>query len=211
MARTGRPRNFDHDEALDGAMFLFWDQGYEGVSIDQLREAMGNLSTASIYGAFGSKQELFRLALERYVQTYGRVALPLFDPNLEPKAAIEATLMGSAEMQSSGGHPLGCMIALSATVHPPSSAELSDLVSVQRRKNRIGIRDCVERALQGRLGSVAVTAEAVATIYEAFLLGISVQVRDGVPVEAIRAGISTLMGAWDTLLIGEQTMSSIGP
>lgn len=208
MPRTGRPRTFDHDAALDGAMFLFWEQGYDGVSIDQLREAMGNLSTASIYGTFGSKQDLFRLAFARYVGTYGQVTEPLFDPTLSPREAIETALLGSAEMQTGEGHPAGCMVALSATVHPPGSAALSALVAEKRGQNRLGIRDCVERALQGRPGPVRARAEAVAAMVEAFLLGISTQVRDGVPLSAIKAAISALMGAWDALLTGDPATTS---
>jgi TetR/AcrR family transcriptional repressor for divergent bdcA len=48
-------------------------------------------------------------------------------------------------------------------------------------------------------------AQTIATIYEAFLLGISTQIRDGVPLSAITAAISVLMGAWDALLFAEQS------
>jgi hypothetical protein len=34
--RTGRPRNFCVDEALDRAMTIFWRQGYEGASLSDL-------------------------------------------------------------------------------------------------------------------------------------------------------------------------------
>ena len=34
MPRTGRPRLFDRDEALTGAMHLFWHHGFEGASLE---------------------------------------------------------------------------------------------------------------------------------------------------------------------------------
>jgi AcrR family transcriptional regulator len=61
----GRPRKFDQDAALEQAMRLFWRHGCEGASLDQLTAAMG-IAPPSLYGAFGSKAELYRAALDRY-------------------------------------------------------------------------------------------------------------------------------------------------
>ena len=33
MARTGRPRTFDRDKALRSAVLLFWERGYDGVTL----------------------------------------------------------------------------------------------------------------------------------------------------------------------------------
>ena len=66
MSRTGRPREFDRAEALDAALRLFWQQGYEATSISQLIDAMGGISTASFYATFYSKEALFREAVRRY-------------------------------------------------------------------------------------------------------------------------------------------------
>lgn len=39
MMRTGRPREFDRDHAIESAMKLFWSQGYEPTSLSQLKSA----------------------------------------------------------------------------------------------------------------------------------------------------------------------------
>src|SRR5262245_59406118 len=65
--QRGRPREFDTDQALDRALEVFWRKGYEGASISELTEAMG-INRPSLYAAFGNKEELFRKALDRYVQ-----------------------------------------------------------------------------------------------------------------------------------------------
>lgn len=61
----GRPRNFDHDQALDAAIDVFRDKGYEGTSTDDLVVAMG-IGRQSLYGAFGDKRSLYLEALRRY-------------------------------------------------------------------------------------------------------------------------------------------------
>ena len=61
----GRPRSFDVNVALDQALQVFWKKGYEGASLTDLTEAMG-INRPSLYCAFGSKEELFRKALDRY-------------------------------------------------------------------------------------------------------------------------------------------------
>ncbi|MGW4246456.1 TetR/AcrR family transcriptional regulator [Nocardia sp. NPDC004722] len=61
----GRPRNFDADTVVDRAMEAFWTHGYAGCSPAQLAEATG-IGKGSLYNTFGSKRELFDLAMIRY-------------------------------------------------------------------------------------------------------------------------------------------------
>ena len=62
---AGRPRAFDRAEALEAAMRVFWQHGYDGASLTELTEAMG-ISRPSLYAAFGDKAELFRETLTCY-------------------------------------------------------------------------------------------------------------------------------------------------
>ena len=112
MPRTGRPRHFERDDALEAAMQLFWRQGYESTSLDQLKQVMGGLSAASFYGAFGSKESLYREALARYLDTHGQVIAALHDETLAPRTALEQALRRSARMQTDVQLPTGCMIVL---------------------------------------------------------------------------------------------------
>ena len=61
----GRPLSFDRDAALDKAMHVFWEHGYEAASISELTSAMG-ITPPSLYTAFGDKEHLFLEAIERY-------------------------------------------------------------------------------------------------------------------------------------------------
>lgn len=60
-----RSKAFDPDQALERAMNVFWDKGYEGTSIQDLVGATG-VNRASLYQTFGDKRQLFQKALERF-------------------------------------------------------------------------------------------------------------------------------------------------
>jgi TetR/AcrR family transcriptional repressor of nem operon len=60
-----RPREFDADTALDGAIGVFREHGFEGASVEMLVKAMG-IGRQSIYDTFGDKWQLYRSAVRRY-------------------------------------------------------------------------------------------------------------------------------------------------
>lgn len=60
-----RPREFDTDAALDGAIEVFREHGFEGASAQMLVDAMG-IGRQSLYGAFGDKWRLYCSAVRRY-------------------------------------------------------------------------------------------------------------------------------------------------
>jgi TetR/AcrR family transcriptional repressor of nem operon len=62
---VARTKEFDPDAALQAALELFWQRGYEATSMSDLVTHLG-IGRASIYATFGSKHELYLKALERY-------------------------------------------------------------------------------------------------------------------------------------------------
>jgi TetR/AcrR family transcriptional regulator, transcriptional repressor for nem operon len=60
-----RPREFDADTALDGAIGVFREHGFEGASAEMLVKAMG-IGRQSLYDTFGDKWRLYRSAVRRY-------------------------------------------------------------------------------------------------------------------------------------------------
>jgi TetR/AcrR family transcriptional regulator, transcriptional repressor for nem operon len=69
-----RKREFDEVEALKQAMQLFWVQGYEKTSMEDLVNHMG-VHRKSIYDTFGNKHELFIKVLEYYQTAFGQQML----------------------------------------------------------------------------------------------------------------------------------------
>jgi AcrR family transcriptional regulator len=105
----GRPRAFDTDAALDAAILVFWDLGYDAASVDALTTAMG-LSKPSLYAAFGDKTALFLAALARYGQQIGARAMRAFQAEPDIGRAVTAFLDVSLTENTRATCPPGCLI-----------------------------------------------------------------------------------------------------
>ncbi|KRQ20396.1 TetR family transcriptional regulator [Mycobacteroides sp. H001] len=129
----GRPRGFDEDEALDEAIVTFWRHGYDGASMNDLTAAM-NMNKSSVYSVFGSKEDLFRRAVDRYVErdlAYARVALS--EPTAEKVAA--RYLRGNADAVTRDGLPPGCLAIQGGVSCGPGSSEMAELLAHHRRES----------------------------------------------------------------------------
>src|SRR5467141_3244912 len=104
----GRPRSFETGKALDAAMKVFWEKGYEGASLSDLTRAMG-INRPSLYGAFGNKEALFRKVLDRYAEkssTHLQDALQA----RTARAVAERFWGGTIEVLSDPRTPRGCLL-----------------------------------------------------------------------------------------------------
>lgn len=199
MAQMGRPRTFDRDAAIEQALHLFWEQGYESTSLNQLKAAIGSgISAPSFYAAFGSKEALFQECVTRYLNTYAQVTECLWDTNLAPREAVEQALRRSARMQCERGHPKGCMVALGVMSAPsPELSAVTAPLTRSRARTRAGIKACIERAVAAGELRKDVDTRALRTVFDSFLLGLSTLARDGVGLQVMDAAISQVMGIWD--------------
>jgi len=202
MARSGRPRGFDREAALDSAMHLFWEHGYEGASLSVLRHAMGDISSASFYAAFGSKEALYRETLARYLDKHGGIVGALDDETLSPRARLEQALLASVAVQTDPTHPKGCMVTLSATISSEAGAPTRALTRAGREITRQALQRCIAAGIS--VGDLDPTTDVagLTALYDGLVLGISIQARDGVSAETLRGAIGHAMAAWDAILPG---------
>ncbi|MDH6522765.1 AcrR family transcriptional regulator [Streptomyces sp. SAI-135] len=191
----GRPRKFERKPALETAVRVFWQQGYEATGVAELREAMGGMPSASFYQLFGSKAELFTESIAHYRATYGRVLDPLTDASLDPKEAIRQTLSRSIAMQTDKEHPLGCMMVLAAPISDTDDPVYA-MVAERRHITRSRVLDRVRQAIAEGALPPGTDAEAMAGLIYGFLMGISTQARDGVPAETMQRSADALLALW---------------
>jgi AcrR family transcriptional regulator len=95
--QRGRPRTFDRHAALTSAMETFWLKGFDGCAISDLTAAM-NINSPSLYAAFGSKEDLFREALDLYVGLEGEATRCALEGPRNVRDALGTMLKRSVEM-----------------------------------------------------------------------------------------------------------------
>ncbi|MEV0555323.1 MULTISPECIES: TetR/AcrR family transcriptional regulator [Streptomyces] len=193
-AQIGRPRGFDTDEALEHAMRVFWEQGYDGASLTDLTSAMG-ITRTSMYAAFGNKEDLFRKALERYTEgpaSYGARAMR------EPTARQVATafLNGSVRATTRPGCPTGCLGVQGALAVGDPGRSARDALVVWRNEHVSLLRDRFRRAVdEGDLPRDA-DPGALARYLMTVANGIAVQAAGGVTRDDLQLVADMALQSW---------------
>ena len=173
----GRPRSFDIDKAVETAMVVFWSKGYEGTTIPDLTSAIG-INRPSLYAAFGSKEDLFRLALDRYRKdpaSYVNRAIA------KPTAfeVMAGLLEGVIDLVTDPKRPGGCLFVCGT--HPLSQRNngIHTELAARRIAGEKDIRKRFEQA--AKTGDLPETSDPklLAKLAATLIWGVSIQAANG--------------------------------
>lgn len=190
-----RAREFDETEVIDKALQVFWQQGYEGTSLNDLLDATG-LTKSSLYAAFGSKEDLFHRIVERYLSKHVefRQACALAEPT--PRRIVERLLYGMADLHAGARTPPGCLITSAALACSPEAESIRQ--ELVRSRNEFG------QALRGRLEAVTsagplptgMTATDAARLVVVTIQGMAVGAKGGATRNELRRIVQTFLLSW---------------
>jgi TetR/AcrR family transcriptional regulator, copper-responsive repressor len=188
----GRPRGFDRDVALARAMQVFWEKGYESASMHDLLSAM-EISSPSLYAAFGDKEGLFLEAVQRYhANVRGECG---GSEAATAREAIEALLTELATLFTDRSHPPGCLAVMALVTAPPTE-RCQRLISEQRAEGKARIRSRMERGIKEGDLPRGTDAAMLAEFYAAVIGGMALQAREGASRKTLLAMVQTAMRAW---------------
>jgi len=192
--RLGRPRAFHRDTALDAAMRVFWQHGYEGASLTALTAALG-INRPSLYAAFGDKAALFREAVARYGTGPGRyVRRALGQPTA--RLVAETLLRGAVAAATGDTGPQGCLWVQGALATSNESAAARDEIAAVRNR---GIDQVQARLTHARsTGDLPSSAdpEALTLFLVSVMNGIAVQATGGKSRDALNRVVELALTAW---------------
>lgn len=161
-----RPRSFDVDAVLSAAMHCFRREGYERVSIKELEQVTG-LTSGSLYNSYGSKDGLFRTALDHYVQTIVKGRIAAFAGPAATLDDLEQLFLSIWEMPQADG--FGCLITNSAVEFGPNAPGFAaDKVAEGLEVAADGIRSVLVRELGKEQGEQE--AAHLALVYHGMLV-----------------------------------------
>jgi AcrR family transcriptional regulator len=175
--KTGRPISFDKDAALEAAMLLFWERGYEGTSMADLTQAMG-LNPSSIYAAFGDKQELFALVAKRYADVSAQYMVKaLKQPTL--RAFILAAFDNTVEFLGSKEHPPSCFTLTGAISCGTDTEPAKLLMREMRLQNEAAIKARLLRARKAGEFPKEENVDDYTRYISSLLSGLAIQAANG--------------------------------
>jgi len=170
-----RPREFDEGAVLDAAVQCFWSGGYEATSVKDLVDKTG-ITAASLYNAYGDKRELFRTALDRYVE--GTIAARIRRcEGLSPREAIGAFFDEILSRSLNDREHKGCMLVNSALELAPHDSEFQKIIAGVLNRLESFFLGCIEAGQATGAITRAMPAQTLARHLLGVLIGVRVLAR----------------------------------
>lgn len=182
-----RKPEYDRNELIDRARDLFWQRGWAGTSLKNLEAAL-QMKPGSFYAAFGSKDALFELALDKYAQD-GILRLKALAAELGPIKALQR--FPAMAIENDNAPAKACMLAktvleLHARDHP-----LADRANLHLLRMEGQFAELFQEAQSAGYIGKARDPKVLARRYQSDLLGLRVSAeRKGVDAKAIATEIA---------------------
>jgi TetR/AcrR family transcriptional regulator, transcriptional repressor for nem operon len=179
MARPrGRPREFDMDEALDRAIEVFCEQGYNATSIGDLIDAMG-LASGSIYKAFRDKRAVFLAALDRHIVLRKEQIAAAARGSRPARERLRIVLAHFVEVSKGVEGRRGCLVVGSAVELAILDREVAARVNASIGKNEAFLADLIREGQADRSISAEIDPEATARVLVCLTQGLRVVGKSG--------------------------------
>lgn len=145
---VGRPRAFEEDQALLALMDLFWEKGYEGVSLADIMAATG-LKKGSLYATFGDKRQMYLKAIAHYESRFVDTAAQALRASGDPLKRITTFLSAPIEAVWPGNDRRGCFLCNASADQAAHDPETERLVRRGFEKMEAALADAIAETSHG--------------------------------------------------------------
>ena len=190
MART---KVFDPAAALDAALRVFWEQGYEATSTDDLLRAMG-IGRQSMYDTFGDKKQLYLAVLGHYTDTGGADLRRRLAAGPSPLAALEAFLRQIAGADAAL-RARGCLSVNAVAEFGQPDAAVQALGERSPRDTDTLFADVLARARQAGELAAGLDPAAAAHFVHTAIRGMRISAKAGADAAQLGATVDFVIAA----------------
>lgn len=172
---------------------LFWTQGFAATSIGDVVESTG-LSKSSLYGAFGSKEALYRTALDRYLDDHRAMVDTMLTSGARGLDDLDAFFDRIRDQVESVGETRGCLAVNTSTELGVGEPSLVEFGVMHRDFLRQGFAAALNRAASaGEFEAQRITATA--NVLVSTVLGLAVMIRGGADSQEIGVHLDSVKGS----------------
>lgn len=193
--RRGRPRTLDPEAGLEIAARLFWQHGYEGTSIADLTQAMG-ITPPSLYAAFGSKEDLYRQALDHTIERESKGRSEALQGEMPAYDALAFYLRDVVQGITDPGKPRGCIVSTAVLQHAEENESVATTVAARREASLQALKARFQRAINEGELPADTDIDALAHFYGAVVQGMSAQACDGACTKRLMQVVEVALSAW---------------
>ncbi len=187
-----RPLKFDPQVALENAMNVFWRQGYEATSLDDLTEAMG-INRPSLYNTFGSKHDLYLATLKHYRERYSQQMIAALATANNLHEALSGAF--TAVIRSETGS--GCMMVNTIIEILPHDAIVAEFVQAADEETEVAFADAIARAQARGEVSTDKDPEGLAKYFNLVMQGLRVRSKSGCCAETLEHLLPIILSVLD--------------
>ncbi|MCY9697189.1 TetR/AcrR family transcriptional regulator [Paenibacillus alginolyticus] len=178
-----RSKEFEENEVLEKAMKLFWEQGYEKTSMNDLVEHMG-IHRRSLYDTFTDKHTLFLKAMNRFGDRFnGRMATAIKQAET---ASLALRSIYDLSMNVEGDTPPGCIFVNSAVELANRDPEVDARATQAFENTEHLLKDIVVWGQQNGEFTKNVEADDLAELLHNTLVGLRVMARTSAAKEKLQ-------------------------
>jgi TetR/AcrR family transcriptional repressor of nem operon len=140
-----RPRQFEREDVVQKALEIFWRQGYQATSVQDLVAATG-LNRGSLYDTFGDKHGLFLEVVEYYRSHVTARRLAKLEEPGPAREKIATFFKEVVEFSLGEGRLLGCLMTNSAIELAPHDRDTRLAVAANMGAMEAAFRRVLTRA-----------------------------------------------------------------
>ncbi|EAT12054.1 TetR/AcrR family transcriptional regulator [Bermanella marisrubri] len=178
-------KSFNEDTAVENAMAVFWEKGYDAASISELLKAV-KMSKGSFYNAFGSKRDLFLRSLDKYESDRRRVFLSQLEAMDDPVQAIHRFFDTIVNEMLTDETRKGCFLINTSLELVNHDQQINDLVKSGIAEIEAFFKRCIEVGQAREQIPHNLTAETTAKILLSLAVSIRVLGRGGFNEKSLR-------------------------